>query len=247
MRRPRLASVIAVIALSTAPLAASAQTVPAPQPATKLPPAPTTNGPAPTNQTVHDATSGYSTTSTTSTPGVQQPPPPPAYLPDAPSTGNPYPTHDLLIDALNAVERQQVTNPDQAPTAAADYTQAVNRYAAHDYAGARTYAAQAIADAALPSFVNVNAATPTPAYVQHATANPFTWTDTPTVDAESFLGLARDALARCAATGDALTAAQKTFAAAQADLAAHQPIATRDASIATLNACAGGTSQPVAL
>jgi len=243
----RLASTLFIVTLALFPLAADAQASPAPGPTPTIPPGPSTSGKVPTEQTVKDTQAGYSTTSTTSTPGVALPTPPPMILPNPPSTGNPYPTPDLLIDALNAVERAQVTNPDAATTAAATYTQAIGRYLASDAPGARAAAAQAIAEAAVPSLVDVYSATPAPALIVHATANPFTWTDTPTVDAESFLGLARDTLGTCAATGTALTGAQQSFASAQAALAAHHPIDARNASIATINACAGGSSQPVTL
>jgi len=185
--------------------------------------------------------------STTSTPGVMLPTPAPTVLPNPPSVGTPYPTQDLLIDALNAVQRAQVTDPAAATLAAATYTQAIGRYLAGDTAGARAAAAQAIAQSATPSLIDVNAAVPSPALIVRTRANPFTWTDTPTIDAESFLGLASDSLATCAATGTALTAAQQSLAAAQAALAAHHPLDVRQAAIATLNACAGGTSQPFAL
>jgi|GEM_PF-6043801 len=243
----RLASALALIALALMPVVADAQASPQPGPTPTFPPAPSTSGNAPTAQTVKDPESGYSTTSTTTTPGIVQATPAPMYLPNPPSTGNPYPTPDLLIDALNAVERAQVTNSDAAMTAAGTYTQAIGRYLAGDGSGARAAAAQAIAEAAVPSLINVGGATPTPAFIVRATANPFTWTDTPTTDAESYLGLARDALATCAATGSALSTAQQTFTTAQAALAAHHPIDVRTAAIATINACAGGSSQAVAL
>jgi len=241
----RLAAALAIIVLALAPLAADAQASPAPAPTATVPPMPSLSGPVPTEQTVHDTQAGYSTTSTTTTPGVQQPTPPPMVLPNPPAAGTPYPTQDLLIDALNAAERAQVTNPAAATLAAATYTQAVGRYLANDNAGARAAAAQAIAQAAVPSLIDVNAAVPAPALIVRPSMNPFTWTDTPTMDAQTFLGLASDALGTCAATGAALTAAQQSFATAQAALAAHHPHDVRTAAIATINACAGGTSQPV--
>jgi hypothetical protein len=243
----RFASVIAFFTLALLPLAASAQSRPAPGPTPTLPPPPSTSGTVPTEQTVKDAQAGYSTTSTTTTPGVDQPAPPPMYLPNPPQTGNPYPTQNLLIDALNAVQRAQVTNPVAAMTASATYTQAVGRYLAGDSAGARTAAAQAIAEAAVPSLVDVYAATPAPALIVHATQHPFTWTDTPTTDAETYVGVARNALGTCAATGTDLTSAQGAFANAQSALAAHHPLDARMNAVITINACAGGTSQPVAL
>jgi hypothetical protein len=243
----RFASALAIVSLALLPLAANAQASPAPGPTPTLPPPPSTSGKVPTEQTVQDKQAGYSTTSTTTTPGVEQATPPPTYLPNPPQTGNPFPTQNLLIDALNAVERAQVTNPDASLTAAATYTQAVGRYLASDDPGARAAAAQAIAEAAVPSLVDVYSAAPAPALIVHATQHPFTWTDTPTTDADSYLGLARESLATCAATGSALTAAQQSFASAQAAVAAHRPIDARTASIATINACAGGDSQPVAL
>jgi len=248
MRCLLVAPIAAALVLAVTPLAAFSQArQPMPGPSPTIPPAPSTSGNVPTQQTVKDPTSGYSTTSTTTTPGLEPTAPPPTYLPNPPSTGNPFPTQDLLIDARNAVERAQVTNPLAATAAAAAYTQAVGRYLASDDAGARTAAAQAIAQSAVPSLVSVNAAAPTSALVVHATANPFTWTDTQTMDAETFLGLAQDALGTCAATGTARTAAQQSLANAQAELAQHHPHEVRTAALATINACAGGTSQPVAL
>ena len=247
MRRLLAVPIVVALVLAVTPLAVFSQTKqPAPGPSPTIPPAPSTSGKVPTEQTVKDPTAGYSTDSTTTTPGLATATPPPTYLPDPPPVGSPYPTDDLLIDALNAVERAQVTNSAAATTAAATYTQAVGRYAAHDNAGARSAAAQAIAETAVPSLVSVNAAPPASAFIVHTTANPFTWTDTQTVDAETFLGIARDTLGTCAATGAARTAAQQSFVNAQAALALHHPLDVRTASIATINACAGGTSQPVA-
>lgn len=217
MRRMRriIASFIAAFILAAGPLMASAQQ------------------PAPAQQATPTSTS------TTTTPDLAAPTPPPAYVAAPPPRGNPQPTADLLIDSLNAVERAQVTNPAAATTAAATYARAMSRYEAHDSAGARGAAAQAISEANVPAFAAAGAALPAAAILPRPAAAAFTWTDTQTMDAESFLGLAQDAFSRCTASGATLASAQQSLASAQANLAAHKPDAARDAALATINGCAG--------
>ena len=164
--------------------------------------------------------------------------PPPVSLPQPPAPGGQ--TNTLLIGALLAIERAQVTNPAAANAAQFPYTQAISRYHLHDLAGARADAIQALSVANEPAAAPATApaAVTTIAGPKLPTAT-FAGTDTGMMDAEAFFGLARDALGTCRATGDALTGAQRSFAAAQTALAANNAQATRVNAKATIDACAG--------